>query len=414
MTQWLKQSTAFTFQLGPFVDATDGVTPETALTIAATDVDLSKNGAAFADKNDATALTGTGDSQGWYDCVLNSTDTGTLGQLDVRCYVSGALPVWRTFAVVPANVWDSLFGADRLQVHADEITAGLITATAIATGAIDADAIADGAIDAGAIATGAITAAKFAAGAIDAAALAADAGAEIADAVWDEVLSGHNGAGSAGKIVSDTPAGVFLKDSAITSSVFVTGAIDANALGSDAVSEIQSGLATASALAIVDDFLDTEVAAIKAKTDNLPASPAAVGSPMTLATDAITAAVIATGAIDADAIAADAITASKIAANAITAAKFAAGAITATVIATNAIDADALAADAVDEILDEIVEGSTTLRQVMRLVLSVLGAISNGGGTTTVNFRDLANTRNRVAATVDSSGNRIAVTLDLT
>jgi dihydroxyacetone kinase DhaKLM complex PTS-EIIA-like component DhaM len=32
----------------------------------------------------------------------------------------------------------------------------------------------------------------------------------------------------------------------------------------------------------VDDFLDTEIAAIKAKTDNLPASPAAVGSAMTL------------------------------------------------------------------------------------------------------------------------------------
>jgi hypothetical protein len=32
----------------------------------------------------------------------------------------------------------------------------------------------------------------------------------------------------------------------------------------------------------IDDFLDTEVAAIKAKTDTLPASPAAVGSAMTL------------------------------------------------------------------------------------------------------------------------------------
>ncbi len=45
---------------------------------------------------------------------------------------------------------------------------------------------------------------------------------------------------------------------------------------------------------------------IQAKTDNLPASPAAVGSAMTLATGAITAAVIATGAVDADALATDA------------------------------------------------------------------------------------------------------------
>lgn len=38
-----------------------------------------------------------------------------------------------------------------------------------------------------------------------------------------------------------------------------------------------STLATAAALTTVDDFLDTEIAAIKAKTDNLPAAPAAVG-----------------------------------------------------------------------------------------------------------------------------------------
>lgn len=100
--------------------------------------------------------------------------------------------------------------------------------------------------------------------------------------------------------------------------------VTASALATDAVSEIQSGLSTLDAagvrtavglasanldtqLSTIDDFLDTEVAAIKAKTDNLPASPAAVGSPMTLASGAITAAVIATDAIDADAIATDAV-----------------------------------------------------------------------------------------------------------
>lgn len=43
--------------------------------------------------------------------------------------------------------------------------------------------------------------------------------------------------------------------------------------------------------------VDTEIAAIKDKTDNLPASPAAVGSAMTLANGAITTASIADGAI---------------------------------------------------------------------------------------------------------------------
>lgn len=66
-----------------------------------------------------------------------------------------------------------------------------------------------------------------------------------------------------------------------------TGAIDADAVAADAVTEIQSGLATAAALAVVDDFLDTEIAAIKAKTDNLPSDPAdqsAVEAAITAAT----------------------------------------------------------------------------------------------------------------------------------
>ncbi len=43
-----------------------------------------------------------------------------------------------------------------------------------------------------------------------------------------------------------------------------------------------TALATAVNLATIAGYLDTEIAAIKAKTDNLPASPAAVGSAMTL------------------------------------------------------------------------------------------------------------------------------------
>lgn len=141
-----------------------------------------------------------------------------------------------------------------------------------------------------------------------------------------------------------------------------------------AITAATSPLATAAALAVVDDFLDTEIAAIKAKTDNLPASPAAVGSAMTLADGAITAAVLATGAID----------------------------------------ADALAADAVDEILDEVVEGTVTVRQALRLFLSVLAGKSTGGGTVTLAFRDNADTKARVTATVDENGNRTAVALDPT
>lgn len=66
-------------------------------------------------------------------------------------------------------------------------------------------------------------------------------------------------------------------------------------------------LATTTATDTIAGYLDTEVAAIKAKTDNLPASPAAVGSAMTLASGAITSSVIATDAITATGLAASAV-----------------------------------------------------------------------------------------------------------
>lgn len=142
--QWLKQSTAVTLKIGPFVDSTDGNTVEAGLTISQADVRLSKNGGDIAQKNEATSC--TYDEVGMYDCPVDTTDTNTLGRLDLIVNESGALIVKHSYMVVPANVWDSLFGADKLQVHADEITAGLITATAVATGAIDADALATDAV----------------------------------------------------------------------------------------------------------------------------------------------------------------------------------------------------------------------------------------------------------------------------
>ncbi len=65
-----------------------------------------------------------------------------------------------------------------------------------------------------------------------------------------------------------------------------------------------------------------------------------------------------------------------------------------------------------DAVLDEAVEGSTTLRQLTRLFASVLLGKANGLAGTTANYRDLADTKNRVVATVDADGNRSAVTLD--
>ncbi len=86
-----------------------------------------------------------------------------------------------------------------------------------------------------------------------------------------------------------------------------------------------------------------------------------------------------------------------------------AGTVTAAAVATDAIDADALSADAVDKIHDEVVEGTVTLRQAIRLFLSVLTGKSSGGGTATITFRDIGDTKNRLQVTVDAQGNRTAV-----
>jgi len=119
---WLKQSTAVTIRIGPFLDRTDGVTEETGLSLAATDVQISKNWGAFANKNSATAP--THDSDGWYTVALNTTDTATLGPLVVKVQDNTThLPVRESFTVVPANTYDSLIGnSDALSVDVTRIS----------------------------------------------------------------------------------------------------------------------------------------------------------------------------------------------------------------------------------------------------------------------------------------------------
>lgn len=69
-----------------------------------------------------------------------------------------------------------------------------------------------------------------------------------------------------------------------------------------------------------------------------------------------------------------------------------------------------------DAILDRSagVDTGWTLRQAMRIILSVCAAKLAGAATTTLTIRDMADTKNRVTATVDGPGNRSAITTDAT
>jgi len=104
---FLKKSTAYSFRFGPFLDDTDGKTAETGLTISQADIRISKGGLAFASKNESS--TSTHDELGFYQVTLDATDTNTCGELLVACHESGALPVFKTFFVLEADIYDALF-----------------------------------------------------------------------------------------------------------------------------------------------------------------------------------------------------------------------------------------------------------------------------------------------------------------
>jgi hypothetical protein len=124
------------------------------------------------------------------------------------------------------------------------------------------------------------------------------------------------------------------------------------------------GLATANLdtqLSTIAGYIDTEVAAIKAKTDTLPSSPAAAGDAMALTSG----------------------------------------------------ERSTLAAAILD--LANAIETGLTVREALRLLTAAEGGVVAGMTSTTVTIKNaVANSKTRITATVDADGNRSAVTIDLT
>ena len=75
----VRQGTAATLPLGRVWDVNGA--PGTGLVLRANDIRLSKNGAAFGNKSDATDPVML--EAGMFACVLNSTDTATAGRLTI-------------------------------------------------------------------------------------------------------------------------------------------------------------------------------------------------------------------------------------------------------------------------------------------------------------------------------------------
>lgn len=132
---FLKQSTASqTVLIGPFVDDTDGATAETGLTIANTDIRLSKNGGNLGAKNSGG---GTHDEAGWYQITLDATDSDTVGKLQLHVKVAGALMVHHEFMVLEEAIYDALIGASAAGFDANgRVDVGSVLGTAQTAGDI--------------------------------------------------------------------------------------------------------------------------------------------------------------------------------------------------------------------------------------------------------------------------------------
>lgn len=179
----------------------------------------------------------------------------------------------------------------------------------------------------------------------------------------------------------------------LTETGIAADAITAAKLAADVTTELQSGLATAAALATLqttaDDILTDTGTTLPSTLSTIAGYiDTEIGSIITAIGDLPTNAELATALGTAD----DATLA----------------AIAALSIPTANQNADALLDRAAG------VETGLTIRQWARLTGSVLIGKVSGGGTGTEVFRDFGDTKDRITATVDSNGNRTAITRDAT
>lgn len=245
----LKQSTA-TNIMEIMVDGTDHVTGKTGLTLTIT---ASKDGAAFA----SISPTVTDRGNGWYKIELTTSHTDTLGELALHITGTGADP-----SDVPMRVVGGSLDAD---VSTRLATSGYTAPANSDIAAIKAktDNLPSDPADASDIAS------AFSAVNGNLTTIAGYIDTEVA-----AIKAKTDNLPASPAATSDVPSAATVASAVRTELTTELAHIDADI----------SSRATASALATVAGYVDTEVAAIKAKTDNLPASPAATSDVPSAAT----------------------------------------------------------------------------------------------------------------------------------
>jgi hypothetical protein len=378
---YLKQSTAVTLKIGPFIDDTDGKTAETGLTEHPADILLSKNGGNFAAKNEGTNC--SHDNLGWYACPIDATDTNTLGRLQLHCHEAGFLPVFHEYMVLPANVYNSLV----LGSASDYLDVAVVEQANIDFGALQK--------------------------------------ASIGDAVWDEVVdaAGHSVANSAALYLRNIYQSIVTRIAQATGGANGSITLD---VAASAVNDYYKGMIIAvvggagagQARACYAYNGGTFVASIRPDWATPPNATSwysilNVGSAVVAAIEDIDFGATMKASINAECD--TAITDSTIHADVgtVIANLAAVAGYVDTEVAAIKASTDALTLAAIaDAVLDEVTEVGMTLRKATNVMLATLAGKSSGGGTANHKFRDYADTKDRLDETVTAVGNRTAVTLD--
>lgn len=133
--RYLRQNTATRVTVGPFLDKTDGVTPEVALT--ATNEKLTftvddggvptlvidANATASGGSNDLVHI--TGDDAGYYDLELTAAQTNYVGRACLSIgYATDHVPVFHEFEILPPDVYDAMHISNRARQVTPDATPG--------------------------------------------------------------------------------------------------------------------------------------------------------------------------------------------------------------------------------------------------------------------------------------------------
>jgi hypothetical protein len=345
-------------------------TPPTAAAVADAVWDEVLSGHSGVGSTGAALAAAGGSGDPWATALPGSYGAGTAGYVlgtNVNATISSRMATYTQPTGFLATTFPSGTVASTTNITAGTVTAGTVSdktgyslATAPPTAAAIADAVWDE-VQSGHTTTG--TFGKYLDAAVSGVSTGGVSAADIADAVWDEAASGHVGAGSFGARVD---AAVSSRSSHSAADVWAattrtlsagTNIVLAKGTGVTGFTDLDAaGVRTAVGLASAN--LDTQLGAIDTVVDSILDDTGTAG----------------------------------------------------VVVAAGSKTGYALAAAGLDSI---VVETGVNARQALSPILAAAAGVVSGAATTSVVIKGGNVATTRIAATVDADGNRSAVTLTL-